>query len=189
MKRIFLIIIIFVSFIGLVHSQTMPEMIRTMPDTIISLLSKNDRLDFVDYSLSGSNPDISNLLGGKSKMNKLTSDFAEIALTNTSSIQLKMLELSNSSKILCLVKTLTIDSLCDSEILFFNSKWEKLPTSDYISIDKTNTYSQITLSEFLPEVNISATTINLSIYEERQNTQKKTDIVTLKWNGIRFVYP
>lgn len=186
MKRILLIISFLVSFVIQSHSQTMSEMMRTMPDTIISLLSKNDRLDFVDYSLSGECPDISNMLGGKSKMNKLTSDYAEITLTPTSTIQFKLLELSNLSKILCMVKTLTIDSLSDSEIMFFNSKWEKLHTYDYILVDNTQSYCHITLSETLPEITLSTTTITLPVYEERRNIPQKTD-VTLRWDGTRLV--
>ena len=62
-------------------AQNMKDIVRTMPDSIIPLLSLNNRLDFVDYIDSKMKAEVTNQLGGKSEMTTLTDDFAHIRVS------------------------------------------------------------------------------------------------------------
>ena len=109
-------------------AQTMPNLLRTMPDSIIPLLSHNDRLDFLDYAAAGTNAELTNRLSGKSKLLTLTDDFAHWQLTTHSDLQLKLLPHDNGH-IVCLV----VDSLPDSHLRFYTTDWEPLPASTFFS--------------------------------------------------------
>ena len=113
-------------------AQTMPNLLRTMPDSIIPLLSHNDRLDFLDYAAAGTNAELTNRLSGKSKLLTLTDDFAHWQLTTHSDLQLKLLPHDNGH-IVCLVSTVVVDSLPDSHLRFYTTDWEPLPASTFFS--------------------------------------------------------
>ena len=113
-------------------AQTMPNLLRTMPDSIIPLLSHNDRLDFLDYAAAGTNAELTNRLSGKSKLLTLTDDFAHWQLTTHSDLQLKLLPHDNGH-IVCLVSTVVVDSLPDSHLRFYTTDWEPLPASTCVS--------------------------------------------------------
>ena len=113
-------------------AQKMPDILRTMPDSIIPLLSHNDRLDFLDYAAAGTNAELTNRLSGKSKLLTLTDDFAHWQLTTHSDLQFKLLPHDNGH-IVCLVSTAVVDSLPDSHIRFYATDWEPLPASTFFS--------------------------------------------------------
>jgi DNA primase len=60
MKRTFLFIFIGLTFISNTFAQNMRELVRTMPDSILTLLTRNDRLDFIDYLDSNMKAEVTN---------------------------------------------------------------------------------------------------------------------------------
>ena len=67
-------------------AQTVREAIKEMPDEVLPLLTKNDRLDFIDYLASNAKAEVKNKLGTPSEMTALTDDYAHIRLTEVSEV-------------------------------------------------------------------------------------------------------
>ena len=57
-------------------AQNMSDIIKDMPDSIMPLLTKNDRLDFIDYLASNMKAEVTNRLGGKSEMTTISNNYA-----------------------------------------------------------------------------------------------------------------
>ena len=116
----------------------------SMPDTILPLLTEINRADCIDFLESNMRAIVTNRLDGKSEMTKLTDNFIEIKLSEQSSWQMKVLALNDSTQVLCTVFTACAPA-CDSHIKFYTTKWESLPTDNYIK-------NLPVLSDFLPKL-------------------------------------
>lgn len=100
----------------------------TMPDSIMPLLTKNDRLDFIDFIDSRMNAVVTNRLDGKSRMTELTDDYIHIEYTPINDITMKLLPVADTTRILCMVTTMNT-TVRDSRITFYSEGWKPLSTS------------------------------------------------------------
>ena len=69
MKKIITILAFWLIINGqwsMVNGQTMKQLFTTLPDTILPSLSKNDRLDMVDFIENNMKNEVTNRLRGKS---------------------------------------------------------------------------------------------------------------------------
>ena len=107
-------------------AQDMPQLFVEAPDTVLPLLTRNNRADCVDFVDAGMRARVSNRLDGKSELLRLTDDFLEMKMSNHSTLQMKLLPRSAGDTIVCMVKTVCAES-CDSRILFYTKDWKQLP--------------------------------------------------------------
>ncbi|MCR4602130.1 MAG: DUF3256 family protein [Prevotella sp.] len=80
----------------------MAELFKTMPDSLLPYLSKNNRLDMLDFMAAGMKAEVVNLLDGKSEMLVLNSDSLSIRLNSIVQLDMKLIILDtpiDSSKI------------------------------------------------------------------------------------------
>jgi len=132
-------VIFFLILIGTVdcpaQELNMREVFQQMPDSIVPYLSENNRLDFIDFVDSKMDAVVTNLLGGKSTMNKLTNKYVSLSLSAVSSMEMRLLPLKepvdSAKQIICLVLTYGKD-FRESDVRFYSLKWRKLLTSDYL---------------------------------------------------------
>ena len=74
------------------------QWIVSMPDSVMPLLTRNNRLDFIDFVDSGMEAVVTNRLDGKSRMTMLSEDFASIEYTKSSVVAMKLLPLYGLAK-------------------------------------------------------------------------------------------
>lgn len=65
---------------------SMQRLFAAMPDSVLPLLSRNDRLDLVDYASAGARAAVRNRLGGESVLKQLDGVRAELILTSYTSV-------------------------------------------------------------------------------------------------------
>ncbi len=167
-------------------AQTMPNLLRTMPDSIIPLLSHNDRLDFLDYAAAGTNAELTNRLSGKSKLLTLTDDFAHWQLTTHSDLQLKLLPQGNAH-IICLISTVVVDSLPDSHLRFYTTSWKPLSTSSFFpaSFPTSQSYQELRFAD--DQTDLILTTRQPSLpYEGEKNVPATESSKRFVWKEERF---
>ena len=115
---------------------TVRDLLKSMPDSIIPYLSENNRLDMIDFMESDMDAVVTNSLGGKSQLLKLTDQYASIKLSEASSVAMRLLDVSTPvdslSQILCLVRTYGSD-IRESSIEFYSLAWRPLPTAIFFS--------------------------------------------------------
>lgn len=74
------------------NAQTMKDLISSMPDSITPLLTKNNRLNLIDYLEAGQKAVEKNRLGGDSELTHLTDTRAVFKMTASSSMDIKLLK-------------------------------------------------------------------------------------------------
>lgn len=104
-------------------AQTMKDIIKTMPDSITPLLTKNARLDFIDYLEANQKAVEKNKLGGESEMTKLTETRSVIQLSKSSKLDFKLLK-GGDEPTIGIISTMTVDEKTSvSMIRYYSLDW------------------------------------------------------------------
>lgn len=148
MKRLFIL------FVGLsavlsVSAQDMKSVFLAMPDSLVPLLTKVNKEDCIDFLASNMKAEVKNRFDKTAEMKVLTSDFLQIQMTGNSTLELKLLPLNDTTKVVCVVRTVCA-SACDSKVCFYTSNWkEELDTDTFIQLPSGGAFflSDETLSE------------------------------------------
>lgn len=120
-------------------AQTMKEVFLTMPDSVMPLLSKDNRADFVDFLANKMQAKVKNVYEENAYMDTLTADYTCIRPTPSSSIALKLLPLTDSTKVICMVHTFRADA-ADSKVSFYDTKWRLLDEQDFLAFPVTTDF-------------------------------------------------
>ena len=185
MMRSFIFFIFYFLF-SPIGAQTMRDVIKQMPDSLVPYLKQNARLDFIDFIDSGMKAEVSNELGGKSQLTELTDDFASLTLNATSQIQLRLLDcnetIDDARQIICMVRTFG-DDIRESTIGFYSVKWRPLPQEERITLPPYMHF--IVLSSQVPELTVQReTSMDVPANEEQKEIDKTLNC--FKWNGEAF---
>ena len=149
MEKRILATVFFVAVVSLAWAKApVRQWIVSMPDSVMPLLSKNNRLDFIDFIDGGMEAVVTNRLDGKSRMTMLSEDFASIEYTRSSVVTMKLLPLTDTTDVLCMVTTMQGD-VKDSRITFYDERWEELDAELFID-------EPLLLDFCVPEVTDSA---------------------------------
>ena len=74
-----------------------------------------------------------------SEMTKLTSDYLFLKTTSASTLELKLLPLNDSVKVICAVSTYSAPA-ADSQITFYDTNWHELPLSDFLQLPQEDEF-------------------------------------------------
>ena len=195
----------------------MRDVFAAMPDSVLPMVTKNNRLDCIDFIENNMEAKVRNILDEYVTLEALTPDYARFRTSASSLMELKLLPVNDSTMVLCLVTTAqtgepdTPRRLEDSNIRFLKPDWSPR--------DSTSTlpFSLPPLSEFMEEVpaadpNISAALRSLQDFhpvrlalspeapiltatlqpaylsiKEREAITPLLHPLTLHWNGFSFV--
>ncbi|MBQ9285560.1 MAG: DUF3256 family protein [Bacteroidaceae bacterium] len=128
----------------------MRDVFAAMPDSLLPAVSKNNRLDCIDFIDNGLEAKVRNAFDDYVVLEALTSDYARFRTSASSVMEMKLLT-ADTTAVLCVVTTAQVDasatksSLEDSNICLFNADWSPL------SVRGVNqpSFSQIPLDAFL----------------------------------------
>jgi hypothetical protein len=104
--------------------------LSAMPDSVMPLLTKNNRLDFIDFYDAKMEAVVTNRMSGKSRMHTLTNDFVQIEYTASADVSMKLLYVNDTTDVLCMVTTMR-RSVDDSRIAFYDAQWQPLDVASY----------------------------------------------------------
>ena len=131
--RIKLWMLLCILSISSAFAQDMKSVFISMPDSIAPLLTKVNKEDCVDFLAYDMKAEVKNRFGGVTELKVLTDDYLFLQTTANSSMEMKLLPVNDSTKVVCMIKTVC-SSACDSEVHFYSSDWkQKLMTTDYLS--------------------------------------------------------
>lgn len=207
MRKKFILLLISVFSICLSgEAQTMKDAVLSMPDSIMPLLSKDNKADFIDFLANRMQAKVRNAFNEYSYMDTLTTDYTYIRLTPSSTVSLKLLPLTNSTKVICMVHTYRSDA-SDSNVLFFDMRWNALKTADFVAfpsagdfVDKVSSdslrliQSRLTpymivahLSPFNTDLTFSFDDTFLSREDKKLVEDRIHPEIVKKWEKGRFV--
>lgn len=208
MKKILSLLVLATLTQCMVAQNAMRKFMVTMPDSIMPLLTKVNREDCMDYLDSKMKAEVTNRIGSKSEMTKMTNDYAQFKLSNNSERTFKLLATTDNDTIICMITT-CCGPACDSKLDFFDSNWEKskkkyieLPTlKDFIS--KPDSINESTFENMLNKADIllmkadfadnsdeiifTLTTTEYMNDEDRKSLEPFiTNEQRMKWDGKKF---
>jgi len=162
---------------------TMRDMLKTMPDSLIPYLSENNRLDMIDFVDTNMEAIVTNDLGGKSQMNKLTDNYVSLRLNESSELAMRLLDVEtpvdSAQQIVCVVSTYGTD-VRESTIRFFSLTWKPLPVADYLVLPDEMVVA--TIGDNKPTLTLQyECRLNAPANEEQKEITKPSTI--LKWMG------
>jgi len=129
-RRLLIIVSIFCALSA--TAQNMKSVFVSMPDSIAPLLTQTNKEDCIDFLDSNMKAEVTNRLGGKSEMTLLAEDYVFVQMTPNSTLEMKLLPVNDSTKVVCMVKTVCA-SACNSDIKFYASDWsKKLEDGDFL---------------------------------------------------------
>lgn len=133
MRRMFCMAVFLLS-IMIVSAARRPikEWLVSMPDSVLPLLTKNNRLDFIDFWDCGMDAVVTNRLEGKSRLDTLTDSFLSLGYTASTDVMMRLLPIGDTLQVLCMVTTVK-SAVEDSRVAFYNEKWYPLSAWEFIT--------------------------------------------------------
>ena len=197
-----LLMLLFLTVNLKISAKNIKDIWTTMPDSMIVYMDKKARMECIDLIEKGMTPEITNRLGGKTRIDTITSDFISATLSEASNIQIKLLPAFNDT-IICYIHTYK-GPLPESSIALYTQKWNKISEIKF-SIEKfLNKPDSIEQSEFeniklmmdpdLITANMSPDSEEISVSASVANvTDEEQDKINailvqrkFKWNGNSF---
>lgn len=124
-KYTFLILILFqLPFTGL-KAQSIAHYFVQMPANMFPTIKTETRKDLVDFFQNGKLAVMPTSFGGQILLKNLTDDYLLLQLSDRVDIQMKLLQLTDSTRILAVVQTVSAP-LKHSTIKFYSTLWEVL---------------------------------------------------------------
>lgn len=116
----------------------MRDVFIAMPDSVAMLVTRNNRLDCVDFSEAGMEARVRNMVDEYVCLEALTADYARFRTSAAAFMELRLMAVADSAvaaqvgdTVLCVVRTAVAghDSLRveDSNINFYTPEWQLLP--------------------------------------------------------------
>ena len=140
MKRILYVVLLLVLTAEVAVSRTtMRQWFAAMPDSVMPLLTKNSRLDFVDFLDCGMEAVVTNRLDGKSQMKVLAEDYLSMSYTGVSDVEMKLLPVGDTADVLCMVTTMKT-AVRDSRVEFFDKAWRPLDGKEFFTAPRLDDF-------------------------------------------------
>lgn len=142
MNRVVTIMLLAIAF-ETAGASSLKTIFGEMPYEVVPYLSRNNKLDMVDFMESGMRAVITNAFGSKSEMTELTDSFASIRLSEAVVMQIRLLDYDgqhriselkndsvlavafNSGCVICVVTTYGRQPFA-SKVEFYNVEWERM---------------------------------------------------------------
>lgn len=147
-----------------VVAQDMKTVFVAMPDSVTPLLTKVNREDCIDFLDSNMKAVVKNRFGNVAEMKVLTDDYVLMQTSEVGTLEMKLLPLADSTKVICMVKTVNVP-VADSSVRFYTSDWsQQLDVKEFLQLPSMDAF-------FLP---------NDSLTDETILTRKKADMHLMK---------
>jgi hypothetical protein len=206
-NRILLLCFLACSLTG--RSQTVARCLTTMPDERIPGIRVDTRKDLIDFYQNGKRSVMPAAFGGKVQLKVLEPDFLLLQTSESADLQLKILTLGDSTRVLAVVRSAAAPWR-DSRVSFFTMDWKPLQkafmprfaVNDFLDLVKAGTLGlENRLNEFGPRLLVdirfkpaeNAFVAKSSLRADLEKAQSETlgalvrDSVVYRWNGTRFL--
>lgn len=193
-----------------VDAKSMVDIWKAIPDSLMPYVDRKHRTEMVEFIRIGLKGDVDNLLGSKSTMDSLTSNFIQVRASEAMMMQIKRLPRQGSDSILCVVRT-WFGPVKSSRIQLYTENWKPIEQDalgnrsldsmlpvfisrpEGMSEDKFNEL-KISFDFLLPYASLVsyADDLQLSVSNPLPSQERNIDfervkkLIILKWNGNIF---
>lgn len=118
-----------------VSARKMREVFADMPDSLLVMLTRNNRLDCIDFIENDMKARVRNIFDNYSELTVLTDDYLSMALTERSRVDLKLFPAGDSLQVICMVRTYD-GPVPESTVAFFDEQWTPLETDQCLRLPR-----------------------------------------------------
>lgn len=123
-NRLYMLLLMSIFLLSL-NAKPMRDLWQSMPDSMIPYLTKNQRIELVDFMDMKVKADVKNQFGEETVMDTLTSNYTSVRLNASSVMQLRLMPVPGQDSIICMVRTV-LGPVAESEVLFYDQEWNKI---------------------------------------------------------------
>ncbi len=193
-----------------VGAKSMVDIWKAIPDSLMPYIDRKHRIEMVEFIRMGLKGDVVNLLGSKSTMDSLTSNFIQVRASEAMMMQIKRLPRQGADSILCVVRT-WFGPVKSSRIQLYTENWKPIEQDalgnrsldsmlpmfisrpEGMSEDKFNEL-KISFDFLLPYASLVsyADDLQLSVSNPLPSQERNIDfervkkLIMLKWDGNTF---
>jgi len=120
-----LMICLILTSVSYINAQSIAHYFVQMPANMIPTIKTETRKDLVDFYQNGKSAVMPTSFGGEVILKELSEDYLFIQISENADIQLKILPLNDSTRVLVMVQTASAP-LKHSTIRFYSTLWEPL---------------------------------------------------------------
>ena len=106
-------------------AQTVDHYFCQMPANLIPTVPFDTRKDLVDFYKNGKTAVMPSVIGGEIVLKELSDDYLLLQTSESGDLQLKLLQVNDTLRVLALVNTVTAP-MKDSRIVFYSITWQPL---------------------------------------------------------------
>lgn len=139
MTRILSVLIVCLLVIGPVRAEDLRTLFISMPDSIMPMLTKSERMDFLDYMDSGMRARAGNKQGGESEMTLFKDNMLSVRTSQSGRMDMALFRKKDGSNLICIINTVTA-RYDDSRLTFFTENWEPVPVESLIELPQFDDY-------------------------------------------------
>ncbi len=126
MKKLLFLMLLMFSLAGYSQEARMATLFRAMPDSILPLLTKNNRLDFVDYLENKMQAKVRNRFDETAEMTALDENYLHIQMSPVSEVEMQLLPQTDSlGPVVCLLRSYKAPAR-ESVAEFYDDNWNRL---------------------------------------------------------------
>ncbi len=105
---------------------TLRDAFANAPDSIFPLLTRNNRLDCLDFAEGNVTMEVNNLASGQTRIDSITHDYLRIQMTPRSRVELRMLQATEQMpQRICMIHT-CMGPAEDSHVTLYGTDWTLL---------------------------------------------------------------
>lgn len=125
MKKIvlFLLFSLHLSVFSLCAQVRMRDVFASMPDSLLPMMTKNNRLDCIDFIENNMEAKVRNKLDQFVELKKMTDDYLLLETSDVSRVEMKFLHTTDSTGIIYVVHT-CLGPAADSYLSCYTQQWE-----------------------------------------------------------------
>lgn len=181
LKRIILTAMLFVGLCS-AKAADMRDLLREMPDSILPLLTKVNRLDMLDFLEEGMKAVVVNRLDGRSELVRADRDYVRMHYSKKSDVTFRLFYYRDSVPVICMVHTVGTE-LRDSRVRMFDSSWNEIDASRLLAVPGLNDFiakgaNRDTVARFEEVSQLRSMEAELS---DTQNT------ISFRYSGLGFL--
>lgn len=159
-------------------AQDMKSVFIAMPDSIAPMLSQVNKEDCIDFLDSNMKAEVTNRFGNSVEMKALTDDYVQMQTSSVGTMEMKLLPVNDSIKVICMVKTVCA-SACDSEVHFYASDWsKKLDAKDFLQFPAADAF-------YLPSDTLTEETI---LVKKKADMHPMKALLSKEDASLTFIY-
>lgn len=126
MKRTALIVFLLALASGISAQLRMRDIFAQLPDSVLPLTTRNNRLDCIDFIENGMEARVKNLFDDQVVLDSLTEDFMVLRTSEASCVEMKLFA-EGTDTLIC-VNRIYMGPVADSEVKVFDTSWSFVRT-------------------------------------------------------------